>query len=665
MDAAVAPMAHFAAGWVPLKATITPMQSMTTAGTSPRCIPHTANRAPDGRCPGRMVCAISVAAVVRSLSGLLSILLVGGCATISLSTPPPPDPPGRFVALTRPVIALGDTQEHESTGFPMHDNDGAVDEYVEVAQRPPEQPLFGRRILEWALLAHPDEPVIHMGDLLDVSCESELDRMRKVFAVAKQPHVILPGNHDGLLFGIFNYNVFDNLFSGKTSDWDRACRRGRGEVGAALEPRSGAALTKRGYIVSYLNYLAGGPHSRIPSLPMPQSGETTYSWRNPDPDGFIEAIEAKILGDQNFARSFAAQKLRLPAAAGAPRRVTIIALDTNQITAFISRFDTVRGISPGHFGHVLADQIDAISPWVEEARRDGDIVVFAGHHNWNQINPATQERIGAMMLRVDNPLVYISAHTHRGYWATHRILTRSMLELNVNSLSDWPISYRRVSFSWDEAANRLKVSADILPNLGASPRDDKELLRAWTSQTCALSGMTVSEIESQEIAVVRQQRESRGTLMDWLYEGLGDSCPSCLQGLYASGGRYQDALLETIHDLYQDLGSAIPAIHDVQRPARCEGRSVPACMAMLRATHPTDLQGTIDLVRAKAAFVDTVNSQLDELQEPKLRAYMTCRAVLAAKIDHDLTPGGRRNGSDEASRRAHDFFLVEATVGTR
>jgi len=84
---------------------------------------------------------------------------------------------------------------------------------------------------------------------------------------------------------------------------------------------------------------------------------------------------------------------------------------------------------------------------------------------------------------------------------------------------------------------------------------------------------------------------------------------------------------------------------------------------VLRATHPTDLQGTIDLVRAKAAFVDTVNGQLDQLQEPRLRAYMTCRAVLAAKIDHDLTPGGRRNGSDEGSRRAHDFFRVEATVG--
>ena len=600
---------------------------------------------------------------VRRISAALALVVVAGCATVPVPTPPPADPPGHYVVLTRPFIALGDTQEHESTGFPLHDNDGAVDEYVEVAQRPPEQPLFGRRILEWALTSHPDEPVVHMGDLLDVSCESELARMRKVFEAARQPHAILPGNHDGLLFGIFNYDVFDNLFTGTTSDWDRACRRGRGESATVVEPRSGAALTKRGYIVAYLNFLVGGPHSRIDGLTMPKAGETTYSWRNADPEGFIEAIEAKILSDRDFARSFVAQKLRLPPAPGAPRRVTVIALDTNQVTALVSTLDTVRGVSPGHFGNVLADQIDAVSPWVDEARRAGDIVVFAGHHNWDQLNLGTRGRLAVLMASVDSPLVYLSAHTHRGYWASHRVLTRSMLELNVNSLSDWPISYRRVTFALDEQANRLKVSAEIMPNLGMSPRDDDDLLRAWVSETCALSGMTASQIESQELAVVRKQRESRGTLLDWLYEGLGESCPSCLQSLYESGGRYQDALLETIHDLYQDVGSGIPSIHTVQRPARCEGRSVPACMAMLRATHPTDLEGTIALVRAKAQFVDTVNGELDDLQAPQLRAYMTCRAVLAAKIDHDLTPGGRRAGTDEAARRAQHFFRIEATVG--
>jgi hypothetical protein len=56
---------------------------------------------------------------------------------------PGPSRRARYVDLTRPIIAMGDTQEHESTGYPLHDNDSAIDAYVEVAQRPPEQPLFG------------------------------------------------------------------------------------------------------------------------------------------------------------------------------------------------------------------------------------------------------------------------------------------------------------------------------------------------------------------------------------------------------------------------------------------------------------------------------------------------------------------------------------------
>ena len=86
---------------------------------------------------------------------------------------------------------------------------------VEVAQRPPEQPLFGRRILEWVIENNPTEPLIHLGDVLDMSCESELIRIEKIVASARQAHVILPGNHDGLMFGIFNYNIFDQIVTGR------------------------------------------------------------------------------------------------------------------------------------------------------------------------------------------------------------------------------------------------------------------------------------------------------------------------------------------------------------------------------------------------------------------------------------------------------------------
>ena len=257
-------------------------------------------------------------AAFRAVSGVLTTLLVAGCATISVPTPPPPDAPGRFVALTRPVILLGDTQEHESTGFPLHDNDGAVDEYVEVAQRPPEQPLFGRRVLEWALLSHPDEPVIHMGDLLDVSCESELDRMRKVFKVGKA--AARDPSRQSRRTAVRHLQLRRLRQSLQRPDErlgsclpTRSCRGGRGRSSRAAGP----ALTKRGYIVAYLDYLGGRPafaRSRPADAPVP--AKRRIPGATPIRDGFIEAIEAKVLGDRNFARSFVAQKLRLPAGGG-------------------------------------------------------------------------------------------------------------------------------------------------------------------------------------------------------------------------------------------------------------------------------------------------------------------------------------------------------------
>ena len=129
------------------------------------------------------------------------------------------DLPGDYTTLTSPIIVVGDNQEHESTGFPVHQFDGAVDAYVETAQRPPEQPLFGRKILGWVIRNNADMPMLHLGDLLDMSCLSEMKRLRKVFDRAKQPVAILPGNHDGLLFGIFNRDLLSDYLSGDALEW--------------------------------------------------------------------------------------------------------------------------------------------------------------------------------------------------------------------------------------------------------------------------------------------------------------------------------------------------------------------------------------------------------------------------------------------------------------
>ena len=53
------------------------------------------------------------------------LLVLAGCAGETVRLPVPLQ--GDYVVLTRPIIMLGDTQEHEATGFPLHNSDGAVD----------------------------------------------------------------------------------------------------------------------------------------------------------------------------------------------------------------------------------------------------------------------------------------------------------------------------------------------------------------------------------------------------------------------------------------------------------------------------------------------------------------------------------------------------------
>jgi len=163
--------------------------------------------------------------------------------------------------------------------------------------------------------------------------------------------------------------------------------------------------------------------------------------------------------------------------------------------------------------------------------------------------------------------------------------------------------------------------------------------------------------------VVEQQREARGTLMQWLYEGLGESCESCMQLLYESGMRYQDALLEAIDELYQDFFAEVPEVRVLRAPASCGTDPLVVCMARLRNARAADLNGTIALFRKKAELVAAVDDQLDDIEDPRVRNYMACRAVVAAKLDYDLTPDDKRRGRGEANRRHQDFFRTEATVG--
>lgn len=602
-------------------------------------------------------------ALPRWLGLLFAAAVLSGCASFVPQQGPAADPPGRYVDLTLPFIAMGDTQEHESTGYPMLDNDSTVDAFVEVAQRPPEQPLFGRRILQWVLQRHRDEPFIHLGDVMDLSCRSEAQRMARIFLDAGSPGAILPGNHDGLMFGIYGYKILDAVLDRDATRWNHACRRGAAPEDGRHRSAN-EAFSKRDFIHLYVDQYARLPQF-VPGLqPPPRQGEHRLSWRNSDPKGLVSAIEAKVLDGYRYADSFLAQRLKLPRAPGATRDVYIIGLDTNQAGALVGTWDTLMGRSPGSMGHVHPDQITAVRPWVLEAARNGDIVIFAGHHNWRSLGLPTRVLLRNLMSNLVQPLVYMSAHTHRGFWAEHRVLDRRpLLELNVSSLSDWPVAYRRISFAYDEQAGRLLVRGQIMPRGDRPIGSYADLMAAWESQACAQIGPVSPDFLSFDREMVLRQRQSRGSLVEWALAALGPVCESCEQPLYEHAHAYQDAMLDAIVQVSAQLGREAHRLHEAPLPAWCGGADFLDCVKDLKAARPQGFRAQVDLFRRKAQLVDLLGSHLDDLSTPEATSYMTCRAVQAAKIDFDLTDDGRNNDRGEAKRCAEQFFRVEASVG--
>jgi len=600
--------------------------------------------------------------LTQVIAFFLGLAALSGCATLSGSLPT--DLPGEYVPLTRPIILVGDNQEHESTGFPLHQNDGAVDAYVEVAQRPPEQPLYGRKILGWVIKNHPDMPLVHLGDLLDMSCQSEMGRLRKVFDKAKQPVAILPGNHDGLLFGIFNRDLFSDYLNAGALEWQRGCRHGAEDDDSPYHKEgSGPGINKRQLLGKYIEFLASDPNRRPGLKSPPESGTKRVVYSNPNPDAFVERLEANLVGGRNYAQSFVVQKFRLPAQPGAPRRVTIIGIDTAQLNVVIGYFNMLLGKSPGDMGRVLSDQAKVITRFVDDAKKAGEMIVFAGHHSWGQLDEGSRLRLMWIMERVEHPVVYLSAHTHEGSWQIHRLRDRDLLDLNVSSLSDWPLAYRRVSFAYDQRANRIRVFADLLPSLGSPPKNDEEILAAWTQPSCLQAGVSIEKIAKEDLAAVKTQKESRGSLFDWLFEGILENSEAGKQKLYQSAHRYQDGMLEIIIETFDDLGGQVQDLCRVHPPAFCHGENVRDCASSLRAAEFDTLESTIETFRMKAAFVDFVGEQLEEIDDPRLKGYMVCRTAFAAKDDHDLTPEGKQPGGSESKRRERGFFQTEATVG--
>jgi len=96
---------------------------------------------------------------------------------------PPPTPN----QLSRQVALIADSHAHYLYGTPTVIQTNVADWFSASAIRPPQADLWGWRFLRWTLGAiHADVPIIHLGDVSDISCASEFEHFLEEMAVRRR-----------------------------------------------------------------------------------------------------------------------------------------------------------------------------------------------------------------------------------------------------------------------------------------------------------------------------------------------------------------------------------------------------------------------------------------------------------------------------------------------
>ena len=130
--------------------------------------------------------------------------------------------------------------------------------------------------------------------------------------------------------------------------------------------------------------------AEVPGLQAPPaSGGVRLSWRNPRPGCLPLGHRSETARRPPIRRFLPRPAHQSCRAHRAPTATSSSSGSTpTRPVPWSVRWDVLMGHSPGSVGHIHPGPVQAVTEWVDEAIINGDIVVFAGHHNWQSPGPA-------------------------------------------------------------------------------------------------------------------------------------------------------------------------------------------------------------------------------------------------------------------------------------
>lgn len=398
-----------------------------------------------------------------------TVVMLSGCTAVSpLETTPKTNTTklggSVEVPVSRKVLLLGDTQFHELYGAPVFLGGRLSNAFAKVAIRPAPQRLFGSellaRVLRWNNQTN-RWPIIHMGDAIDVSCRTEWDRFARLMQTSNVEWAMVPGNHDGNFEGIIypeqehagrdwagdrkiNDSNYGNL------SWDLRCNAEddqRTLIGENLNQDQRNKLRhknlrKQQFIDAYRKAV-GLQNNGCGNLK--DANDEAAGTRS----GHTKHIRCAVW-KQTPTTPWKSFLLQVVDISGGPpdcnpnwcAKTWGVLLDTSQ---FLEHPKLSLFRNAGTRGEFLEDQVEAAEQLIAAIKTDSSEsrFVLIGHHPIRELKPAKTllKRLKRLIDAGAEPL-YVSAHTHKGYWENHNVEGIDILELNVGSLLDAPVHFR-------------------------------------------------------------------------------------------------------------------------------------------------------------------------------------------------------------------------------
>jgi len=366
-------------------------------------------------------------------------------------------------------ILLADAQINENHGAPMFIQSGFAQSRIAVSRRSVQQTTFSDMLLkQTALVAsnRGDIPIVFLGDALNLSCESELERYRAVVKNWPGEWLTLPGNHDGFFTGVtLPERNFHNTRGISSPDygrdrwtWNRDCashvvRKSTGAEGVTVSvvpedeklesqhAKNEASSELKEFATGYVEALVTPPllNTSVMTRVDLQAGCHQLFGTASRSRQILWCTYMEAAPERPAYKAFILQKVRRSNQTGP---VDFIFLDSSvydEAPCFVGS-DVIflkRCLNAGSAGGLGLEQRRHASALIEESRREGEgvpVLLFAHHPvaDWQQADKdwLLEE------IRLGGVATIFTAHIHQGCLRKPFDAEPEFREVNVDSVID-------------------------------------------------------------------------------------------------------------------------------------------------------------------------------------------------------------------------------------